>query len=290
MRACVFLVFAASVYGGMIASTGAGADELRIIQLKHRTAQDVMPLVQPLLGPNDAISAVDYRLILRTSAKQFGEIQRVVQQLDIARRNLTITVTQSVSSNAAQAEQEISARARFGRDVQILLPPQRAGGGTVTITRSDPNSTGAVQYRAKQTDSSGANNNTQTLRVLDGQRAFIRIGHSTPQLSRILAQAGRQDLTAGGIEYHDVTTGFEVVPRVNGNSVVLEITPRLSTTRDSSSTVASFQELSTTVVTRLGEWINLGDIVASRHEVNRTILSDAEESAGERRSVMLKVE
>jgi type II secretory pathway component GspD/PulD (secretin) len=126
--------------------------------------------------------------------------------------------------------------------------------------------------------------------TLDGQRASIRIGQSVPHVKQILALGRRQILIAQGIELQDVTTGFDILPRVHGDRVRMEITPRLSTLRDSATGLADFRELSTTVEIRLGEWIDLGTILGHRNEIDRAILESAATESGERRTIRLKIE
>lgn len=61
-------MFAASLWLAA-ASVAAGDDELRVIELKHRPAHEVILLVQPLLTPGDAISGTGFKLIVRTSER-----------------------------------------------------------------------------------------------------------------------------------------------------------------------------------------------------------------------------
>src|SRR5215204_655883 len=90
---------ARGLFLSIIFLTTALADEARIVQLKHRSAAEVIPLIQPLIGPNDALTGTDYRLIIRTSEKNFTEIQKLLAQLDTARRQLRVAVKQTVAQN-----------------------------------------------------------------------------------------------------------------------------------------------------------------------------------------------
>jgi hypothetical protein len=105
-----------------------------------------------------------------------------------------------------------------------------------------------------------------------------------------LALSRRQLVLIQDIELQDVTTGFDVLPRVHGDRVLVEITPRLSSLRNPATGLADFQELSTTVETKLGEWLDLGEILENRGEVHRAILESASTDSGERRAVRLKIE
>jgi hypothetical protein len=72
--------------------------------------------------------------------------------------------------------------------------------------------------------------------------------------------------------------------------VLVEITPRLSSLRNPATGLADFQELSTTVETKPGEWLDLGEILGNRDEVNRAILESAATVSGERRTVRIRIE
>jgi len=126
--------------------------------------------------------------------------------------------------------------------------------------------------------------------VLEGAPAFIRVGQSLPYVQRFLAFAGNRIVYGQDTQFLNVTTGFEVLPRLNGDRVELEIAPRLSFVGNRGVQDVNFQELRTTVSAKLGEWVDLGGINASRDEISRAILETASAQLGERGAVRLKVE
>ena len=93
-----------------------------------------------------------------------------------------------------------------------------------------------------------------------------------------------------GVTLQNVTTGFEVLPRIRGEHVLLEITPRLSTIENSATGSINFQELRTTVNVKLGEWIDLGQIAGANNETHRAILESGVTRTDEHRTILLKVE
>jgi type II secretory pathway component GspD/PulD (secretin) len=268
----------------MLALSPAGADEARIIQLKHRPASEVMPLIQPLLGPDDALSGMDFRLIIRTSDRNLKEVERVLAQVDVARQRLRITVEQASAGDRATTSQSVTGEARIGDRARITLPGKSPPQGGLIVQKD------GLQYQANRRTTTASSANTQTVMTMDGQRAWIRIGQSVPHVRRILALSRRQLVLIQDIELQDVTTGFDVLPRVHGDRVLVEITPRLSSLRNPATGLADFQELSTTVETRLGEWLDLGEILENRGEVHRAILESASTDSGERRAIRLKIE
>jgi type II secretory pathway component GspD/PulD (secretin) len=268
----------------MLAPAGVGAEEMRVIQLKHRPAGEIIPLIRPLLGPEDALSGTDYRLIVRTSDRNLKDIERLLAQLDVAQRQLRITVEQRVADDRDTTTHSVEGEVKIGDKARIKLPENSFDNRGLVVQKDN------LRFRTGQRTTTGRNEATQTVMTLDGQRASIRIGQSVPHVKQILALGRRQILIAQGIELQDVTTGFDILPRVHGDRVRMEITPRLSTLRDSATGLADFQELSTTVEVRLGEWIDLGTILGHRNEIDRAILESAATESGERRTIRLKIE
>lgn len=274
----------AFVFAILLAPTSEGADEARIIQLKHRAANDVIPLIRPLLGPDDALTGMDYRLIIRTSDKNLREIEQLLAQVDVARQRLRITVEQTVADDRASTSQSVTGEARVGDRARITLPAKPPENGGLVVEKD------GVRYTASHRIGSSNNATTQTVMTVDGQRAYIRVGQSVPHVRKILALSRRPLVLLQDVEFQDVTTGFDVLPRVRGDRVLVEITPRLSSLRNPATGLADFQELSTTVETKLGEWLDLGQIMESRGEVERAILESTHTTSGERRTVRLKIE
>jgi len=268
----------------VLAPAGVSAEEMRVIQLKHRPAGEIIPLIRPLLGPEDALSGTDYRLIVRTSDRNLKDIERLLAQLDVAQRQLRITVEQRVADDRDTTSHSVEGEVKIGDKARIKLPENSSDNRGLVVQKDK------LRFRTGQRTTTGRNEATQTVMTLDGQRASIRIGQSVPHVKQILALGRRQILIAQGIELQDVTTGFDVLPRVHGDRVRMEITPRLSTLRDPATGLADFQELSTTVEVRLGEWIDLGTILGHRNEIDHAILESAVTESGERRTIRLKIE
>jgi len=254
------------------ALVAAAAEEPRVIQLRHRPAEELIPVIRPLLRPGDAVSGTDYRL----------------GQLDVARRNLTLSVRQGSLAGRRDTTHDVSGQADVGRDARVTLPRQSADDRGIAVEQQGGDA--RLRYHGREERGTADDERVQTLRVQDGNRAYIRLGQSVPHVKRVLSLAGRRVAAAQGVEYQNAVTGFEVRPRVQGERVQLEITPRLSSLADPSTELANVQELRTTVNVRLGEWIDLGAISGVGENVRRTIVDSAVAGSTEQRSVWLRVE
>lgn len=267
-----------------LAAPGTGADEARVVPLKHRTAAEIIPLIRPLLGPDDALTGTDYRLIIRASEKTLREVERVLAQLDVAQQQLRITVDQSSIDNRADTSQSVSGEVRVGDNARVVLPRRPAEKDGVVVLKD------GLRYSGRQRTSSASHASIQTVTTLDGKPAHIHIGQSVPHVQRILALSGGQLILAQGIELQDVVTGFDVLPRVRGDRVMVEITPRLSTLQNPATGLVNFQGLATTVEVKRGEWLDLGKILGQRSQIQKAILESASTDSDERRTVRIKIE
>lgn len=279
MRAALALLLA------LLLAPGARAadDALHTFELRHRPAAEVLPLVRPLLAPGDGASGSGFLLFVRTDPRRLAEIERLLAAIDVAARTLTITVRQGSARELAEAEHGVSARVEIGERATVRLPGREDPSTGVRV--GDDN----VTYRARSRAQTGGRMLAQTLRVRDGERAYVRLGQSVPHVQRLLALHGRHAVVAQGVVFEEATSGFEVLPRVRGETVHLEIAPCLTLSR-SPDGVVTFQELRTAVTTRLGEWIDLSELLGAASEIHREILAAGRTQAQDRQTVLLRVD
>jgi hypothetical protein len=264
----------------LVAGITVAADSLHVIELRHRLANEIEPVVRPLLRPDEGLTGSGYQLFLRASEPRRDEIRRFVAALDVAARQLTITVRQSLGHDDKRQRDAVSGEVGVGARGRVIVG-EREG----TARGRD-----SLQVRSERRNSSSEESKLQTIRVQDGKRAFLRVGQSVPVVEHIIVLTGRGAvLTSQGLAARDLTTGFDVLPRVRGDVVLLEITPRLAGPNTADGTLR-FQELQTTVTARLGQWIDLGSVVGESSEVHRAILQSGSAQSGERATISLKVE
>lgn len=267
-----------------IATGYAVADTLHVIALRHRPAAELQPLIQPFLRGDEAIAGTGYQLILRASEARREEIERIIARLDVAPRELTVTLRQGIVRDERQARDSATAEVGVGGSGRVVI---RRGASIGTATGKRDQDT--LRYRGERRSSSTNEMHTQVLRVQDGHHAFIRMGRSVPTVERVLVLTGRRAaVVAQGIPVEDFTTGFDLLPHVHGDTVRLEITPRLASAQTDGN--FRFQELQTTITARLGQWIDLGALIGQSSAVNRAILQSDRVQGGERVVFQLKVD
>lgn len=233
------------------------AGQIELIQLQNRSAEELIPLLRPMLPAQTTISGTGYKLIVRSTPSGHKEIRALLAQLDSAPAQLIISVRQGGEQETQQTTGGLSARYQRG-DGSLGVGERETGGrGGLQVESSTGNLQGRINAQGRQQER--RENITQRLRVTEGHWATIQSGQSVPLSRQALTPTRSGTLVRRSTEYHAVTTGFEVRPRLNGDRVSLEIRPqrnRLSSQRDG--TIAT-QSLSTSVSGRLGAWIELGN-------------------------------
>lgn len=264
----------------------SAADELRVFELRHRPAEEILAVIRPLLGREDAASATGFRLIVRSTDKRLQEIERLLTELDVPRIPLTLLVRYTDVSERARTTYGVSGQAPVGEHGRIVVGSGEAGGSEGLVAEHN-----GMRLHAERTTTTARREHIQRLRVLDGQRAYIQIGQSLPHVQQILVLAGKQAvLSQEGVVLQRVTSGFDVLPRVRGDQVILEITPRLASVDDPSHAVVRLTELATTVTVRRGEWVDLGELGGTSEALRRAILESGTQRAGARQTILITVE
>lgn len=208
------------------------ADELKTFDLQHRSADEMIPILQPMVSPNGAISGTGYTLIIRSDRANLQQLEQAIKRLDQAPKMLRITVDRS-GENQRHSE-----------------------GASVYGNIERPN------VRLHSDQQRRGQNGAQQLQVMEGHWATIRSGQSIPHVVQQYHQGPGGTRIERRTEYRDVDSGFEVRPRVNGQRVTLEVRP-FSATPLSGGRVEQ-ESIITTVSGRLGEWITLGGVDESQ--------------------------
>jgi Bacterial type II and III secretion system protein/Bacterial type II/III secretion system short domain len=260
----VLLLFSFSVFA---------ETEFKIITLQHRFASDLLPIIEPMVGADGTATGINNQLILRAQPERMREIEEVVANLDAARINRKITVKTSNNLQSQQERVEAKGAARLGK---------------VTVSndkRAKPN-TGRVE--GENSSSNSSQNSNQFMSVLDGERAFIRVGQIVPFTQEWVTITRRYVQIDRTTDWREISTGFAVRPRTVGNSVELEITPRIA--RLNNQGFIDFEELTTVMRVSLGNWVDIGGTMQQNDEVSRKILGMQSTSSQQNSSLSIKVE
>jgi hypothetical protein len=267
----------------------AWAGELEIIPLKHRSAEEVLPIIRPLLDQGDAASGMNYQLILRTSPRNLEQIRKLLESIDVAPRRLKITVMQNVDSETVKRLTEVSGNVGLSRNARIAAPGSGDNSGlNVELGQGQDR----LKARVTSTRSLEDERNTQQLQVLEGNRALVRSGQSVPVPQRQVIQDRWGTRVIDSTQYQEVNSSFYVLPRISGERVTLEISVQNDALVPGSGDqpTVRVQQASSTVSGRLGEWLEVGGLGQQKNNDDSTISTRGASRTREQRSVLIRVE
>jgi type II secretory pathway component GspD/PulD (secretin) len=271
---------------GMIAGVPAQETVLEVIDLKYRSADQIVPMLKPLLAPGGTISSLQNRVIVRTTPQNLAELRKVLDAVDNKPKRLVISVRQEMAQASAASGAEVSGS--IGTEgVRVTIPRSRKKqGATGEVRKGDD----VARAQVFSSQSSATNNGVQTVQVLEGNEALISVGQSVPVRSRSVTRSPQGTQTSESVEYRDADTGFRVRPRLHGDQVTLEISTRNDALANPGSQTLNIQRVDTVVTGRLGAWMEFGGIDQSRTQTENSTLSRRSGSASDERKVFLKVD
>lgn len=213
---------------GLVAVT-AMAQTLEVIDLEHRSAPEVIPVLQPLVATGGALSGEGYKLFVRTTSANLVELRKAIAQIDREPQALTVSVRKTTRQHMER--ERLAAQATLS-----------SRGLSAAATAATSN---------WHTQSEGI----ASVVVLDGNAAFIATETSTPIVTAVAGGGARRPWLAAQMHMRELTTGFLVTPRVAGERVILDISQQDE--RLGAGAVQS-QSLDTRLSGPLGQWIEAG--------------------------------
>jgi hypothetical protein len=225
----------------------AAARELEIIELRHRLAEEIVPIVQPLLEPGGVLTGADRVLFLNTSPANVEQIRQAVEMLDRRPRQLMVTVGQGT----------------------VTRDDRTAVGGTATVGSGEvqvgvnarPGDDPGVAVGVRSGSERAELQNTSSVRTLEGTETYIALGQLVPLTTTQVVPGQRRPLAVTSTEMREVSTGFYATVRLHGERVTLEVSPRQQRLRGASTApVIETAGLVSTIGGSLGEWIALGAV------------------------------
>lgn len=266
------------------ATASAQSTVLEVIDLKYRNAQEVLPVLQPFVAKEGSISALNNQLIVRTTPQNLAELRKILDSIDKRPRRLAITVSQDVDLSAKRSGASVSGT--VGGDNASVTLPRKRGSGEQGASVSG----GQAEARVYNSQSAGAERGGQTVQVLEGNTAFIRVGQSAPITTRQIIQTPQGPRVIDSTQFRDATSGFYARPRTSGDRVTVEIAGNRDQFTNPSTGAANIQRFDTVVSGRLGEWIELGGSTQAREFDESGVTYRSAEAKREERRLYMKVE
>lgn len=239
---------------------------MEIFTLRHRLAEHVLPVLQPLLEPGATMSAMSGKIIVRASPANLEQLRRALEAVDTETRRLMISVRQGGSAQEDDT--------RIGADGRVVIRNGQVGGEL------------RGEAGARSTRSSGQV--LQTIQTVEDGEAWIYLGRSVPLPMNQVSYGPGGVVVSRGVQYVDVGSGFSVRPQLAGEQVVLQIAPQSQ--QMGRGGVISGSGLATTVRGRLGQWLPLGGVSQQSERSGRATLGYESERGEVTSAYWIKVE
>ena len=213
-----------------------------VIPLNYRTSDEVLSVVQSVLGNEGRVNAYGNQLIVNAEPAKIAEVRALLLQLDTAPRRLMI----SVDSNESSFQSDRG----FNADGTLS-----AGNAEIQIGQGEINGRDQVRIIRRSTDSRSGG--TQQVQATEGYPALIQVGQSVPLTTRGRDAYGQP---YSNTQYRNVTRGFYVTASLSGELVHISISSNRDRLSQSQPGVIDVQSTDTRVSGRLGEWITIGGV------------------------------
>ena len=188
---------------------------MEIIPLQHRSTDDVVNILQPLVTPGGTVTGMNNQLIIKTTPSNLVDLKNVLRNLDYAARRLLITVKQDTKGQTLTSENSLSGRYTSGDVAVSSHDPGHTHDGLVISSKD--NESNHIRFRTQDNLSKIDDKNTFQVQTLEGHPAFIHSGQSVPVSNRtaFFTPDGRVVVNEH-TEFYDATSGFYVLPRLAG--------------------------------------------------------------------------
>jgi type II secretory pathway component GspD/PulD (secretin) len=257
-----------------VAIAQAQTHALTVIELRYRRADELIPVLKPIVAKDTTLTGIDYKLIVRSDDHDLRRIREALAVLDQAPKQLLLSVRSATSGDIEAEHAQITGQ--VGSDTQLTL------------------STGS-----NSTNASG--NSTNTLHVSEGQSAYIVNGQLVPFVSGVVGGVVTQSGTStqpgtlrnnnnGGLvvfEQRQVGTGIHVLPRVSGNEVIVDIEVQQDRMRGDNVAV---NHTVSQINGKLGQWLPLSATEIAANQQLSTLGGTTTRTANDQRTIWIKVE
>jgi threonine aldolase len=249
-RDSVVLAACAGLLGALLIETPVvHSQSLDVISLHHRMAEDLLPILQPLVPAGAIVTGTGDMLFVRADAATLRQVREAVASLDRAPRQLLITVGQGTNAQGSGTSVRGSGTLGSGNvQVGVNRPPAAESGGQVVVHGG----TASDDLR-----------NVSSVRALEGRETYVALGQSQPFTTTTVTGGGRHpSIVSNSTEFRDVQTGFYATPRIAGDRVTLELSSsQQRVSGDARPGLVTTGAVTSTVSGKLGEWIQVGGTV-----------------------------
>lgn len=209
----------------LLTTTAWAAPRTEVIPLQYRTADDLLPTLQAVLGSEGKVNVYSNQLIVNAEPAKLAELKSLLAQLDTQPRRLLITLATRAGSSGASQGYSVNGDVR------------------------------APQVRIIEDSTDQKEDGAQRVQVTEGYPAFIRFGEDVPVTTYQTSPYGQ---SYAQTDYRRLERGFQVTARLSGNLVHLDISSVDDRAAAMRSGTVQTQSAATRISGPLGQWLDLG--------------------------------
>lgn len=256
------------------AARRAARTEMRVYDLGLTDPAVAADVVRGLLSAEGRVypDPAQHRLVVSDRPEVHARVAEALRTLAVAPRNVRIEVRARMERTDRERRIEASGTVGGG--------PVRVGIGRRPPPRG-------VEVGAQESRSRSNVQATQQLVVLSGGRASLTVARQVPYSEWLFSWGVTHGLWAQSVAWQEVGTSMVVEPRVLGDGTIhVRLTPRFDYRTAGDSQAVEVNELSTEVVVREGEEIELGGVPFRDETFRERFLAGIDESGQTSRVAM----
>ncbi len=252
-----------------------------MIQVHYRSAAEFVEMVKPLMSSGESVSA-DSRtntLMVLDSPAKIAIVEQFVKDHDQPQPQLRVEVQFSLKDNSHSDS--------IGADVDIQTENWQI---TNTNKNRSTESSGIRVYANSEHRNQERRNISMTL-VSSGSTAYIATGKRIPYTERWAKLSRHYALISETTVFHQVDTGFEVLPILTGSQILVSITPRLSYVdkRGERDTIF-FSEAATQLSIQPGQLIEISSNTQETNEIFNEIFKTSRKNGKQITTIQIRID
>lgn len=239
---------------------------LKVINLKYKSAKQVLPLVEPYIMQGGHISGQGKVLIVNTSRENLTELRYLLHKIDVAPVVMRVSVRQGTALDSPQAlrnnqvmttyDTSSYQRQKSAQSVQVESGQAafvQTGEDIPVITAGNYGDWNIRNFE-KQKQSNYLFKRKQTIQGRERKKWLKKEKNTSTSINRY-AEEGM----FGGfeMEYRQLKTGFWILPTVEGNRVQVQIYRQRQSISRFGQTNVNTQATKTTLLIPWGKWVAL---------------------------------
>jgi len=237
----ILLLVSINAWSGMIIET---------IPLSHRTAEDILSAIEPMLDEDGSLTAHGYNLIIKSTPANIKQIRTLIKDIDINPKQLRVSVSYLDQSHQNDTARSVAINTTNQNGQIELIDPKQQDSGKLSVGNDKIKST----RRIYQTQSKRTKNSVQVMTIVEGYWGSISMGQAIPITTRSRNPDGTVTVS---VRYDRIMTGFRIKPHTNGDNVTLTIQQQRQSPNQDTTTFDS-SEIKSVVSGKLGQWLFIG--------------------------------